>query len=273
MRRGDHKPPGASAAQTRSAAAYVRALRHCVSLLHITAIIRIIPSMRIVRILRIVRIGHVTRAAITRALGPDRRGRFALVRARGMLALVVLSLALLMAGGASAHIAGMVTETTPTSINAEPTATPSPTPTPEPPLPLSVPPGWQVYRGHHFALAFPAGWTAFEHLVPDASGGVEASSLSFESPDGAQAVGIGEHEGLDAATLKQDCAQPGTHIIYAGLPMITTRTAATLRMFVFVSTSGIAYTLLYREESTPPEVKWLYDSILATFRPEYATSS
>src|SRR5258708_30780245 len=98
MRRGDHKPPGASAAQTRSAAAYVRTLRHCVPLPQIRAIIRIIPSMRIVRILRF---GYVARVAFTRALGPDRRGRFVLVRARGMLALVVLSLALLMAGGAS----------------------------------------------------------------------------------------------------------------------------------------------------------------------------
>ncbi len=263
MRRGDHKPPVASAAKKRSAAAYVRALRHRVPLPHIA------------HIGHIIHIGHVTRAAVTRTLGPDRHGDLALVRARGILALIILSLALLMAGGASARIADVVSEATPTPINAEPTATPwpTPTPTPEPPPPLSVPPGWQVYRGHHFALAYPAGWMAFKHVVPDATGGVEASSVSFESPDGAQAVGISEHEGLDDAALKQYCAQPGTRMIYAGLPMITTRTSATLRMFVFVSTSGIVYTLLYREESTPLEVKWLYDSILATFRPEYATSA
>src|SRR5262249_14260570 len=32
------------------------------------------------------------------------------------------------------------------------------TPTPLPSAPLSVPAGWQVYRGHHFALAYPPGW-------------------------------------------------------------------------------------------------------------------
>jgi hypothetical protein len=254
MRRGDHKPSVASAAKKRSAVAAVRTLCHR---------------------LRFSRIGHSTRAvivAVTRQLGPDRGRRLGLVRARGLLALVVLSLALLMAGGASARIADVVSQAPPAPMNAQRTATPWPTPTstPEPPPPLSVPSGWQVYRGHHFSLAYPAGWTAFEHLVPDATGGVEAASVRFNSPDGAQAVGIGEHEGLDAATLKQYCAQPGTPITYAGLPMITARTAATLRMFVFVSTSGIAYTLLYNEESMPLEVKWLYDSILATFRPEYA---
>jgi len=264
MRRGDHTPPVASAAKKRSAAAYARMLRHRV------------PLPLIALIAHIIRCGHVTRAAVTRTVGSDQQhGDLARARTRGILALIVLSLALLMAGGASARIAAVVSEAKPTLINAEPMATPwpTPTPTPEPPPPLSVPPGWQVFRGHHFALAYPAGWMAFAHVAPDASGGVEAASVSFESPDGAQAVGISEHEGLDAATLKQYCAQPGTRMIYAGLPMITTRTSDTLRMFVFISTSGIAYTLLYREESTPLEVKWLYDSILATFRPEYATSA
>ncbi len=85
------------------------------------------------------------------------------------------------------------------------------------------------------------------------------------------------NEALDAATLQQFCAEVGTRMSYAGLPVITSRISSTLRMFVFVSaggsTGGVVYTLLYSEENTPLQVKWLYDSILATFRPEFSATA
>src|SRR5205807_1599206 len=158
-----------------------------------------------------------------------------------------------------------------------PTREPTPTLVPDPPPPQFVPAGWQTYRDHHFAVAFPAGWVAYEHDVQRPNGDFEAVSVSFQSPDDDQSIGISEHEALDASALLQFCAAAGTRMTYAGLPVIASHTSSTLQMFVFVSaggsSGGVVYTLLYSEENTPQQVKWLYDSILATFQPEYATSA
>lgn len=136
---------------------------------------------------------------------------------------------------------------------------------------MGVPPGWQVYRAHHFAVAYPLGWEPIEHVVQNWSGSIIEVSVSFNSADGANSIGIAEREGLDATALHAYCATPGAQTTYAGLPMITSRTSATLRMFVFVSAGGVVYTLLYREEATAPQTQDLYEAILETFRPEIAT--
>lgn len=155
----------------------------------------------------------------------------------------------------------------------EPTATPwpTPTPTPLPPPPTGVPPGWQVYRAHHFAIAYPLGWEPIEHVVQTWDGRVVEVSVSFSSADGAYSVGIAEREGLDGTALRAFCDTPGSQTTYAGLPMITSRMAATLRMFVFVSAGGVAYTLLYKEDAISSQTQDLYDAILGTFRPEVTT--
>jgi hypothetical protein len=203
-------------------------------------------------------------------------------RTHAALLLVVLCVTLLATGGTAARIADPTaadpSTDPPTPAAAEPTATPwpTPTPTPAPPPPLFVPTDWQVYRAHHFALAYPSGWVVNEYVARDYDGPGVSASVSFATPDGTQVVGIDEHESLDPATLKAYCAQPGTHTTYAGLPMISARTGTRLRMFVFVTmggSAGIAYTLLYTEVGTPDQIKWLYDSIFATFRPEYQTSA
>jgi hypothetical protein len=111
-------------------------------------------------------------------------------------------------------------------------------------------------------------------VARDYEGPGVSTSISFATPDGTLVIGIDEHESLDPATLEAYCAQPGTRTTYAGLPMISARTGTRVRMFVFVTTGGsggIAYTLLYTEVGTPDQIKWLYDSIFATFRPEYQT--
>ncbi len=223
----------------------------------------------------------------TRAAARRRLGSLPPQRTRGILALALVSLALVAVGGATARSGAQtspgpapgVSQPAQTEATPWPTPTRQPTPTfvPEPPPPQFVPAGWQIYRDHHFAVAFPAGWVAYEHDVQRPDGGFEAVSVSLESPDDDQSIGISEHEALDAATLQQFCAEVGTRMSYAGLPVITSRISSTLRMFVFVSaggsTGGVVYTLLYSEENTPLQVKWLYDSILATFRPEFSATA
>lgn len=235
----------------------------------------------------------VLRGALRAVASTARRGLSWLVPRRkpAMLSLLVVGLALLMASGASTGGATQVSQAsvpiTPVDAAPIPTPTPSPapptaTPTPEPPLPQSVPAGWQVYRDYHFALAFPGNWLVYDHAVRDAGGNVVAAAVTFNSRDGTQTVGITEQAGLDAATVRQYCAQPGSNLTYAGLPMRTSRTSGTVRTFVFVADStsataadgasgGVVYTLLYSEENTPQQLKWLYDSILATFRPEFSS--
>jgi hypothetical protein len=212
-----------------------------------------------------------------------------------MLALFVVGLALLSAGGALSRATAETTgplspPNADVSVRPTPLPTPIPTPTatpaPEPPPPQFVPAGWQIYRDHHFAVAFPAGWIAYEHDVQGTDGQVVSAAVTLTSPDGSQTVAIDEHEGLDATTIRRYCTQPGSSLTYAGLPMRTSSTAGTVRLFVFVardssdsnsgsasSAGGIAYTLLYNEENISEQVKWFYDSILATFRPEFSAQA
>jgi len=176
--------------------------------------------------------------------------------------------ALLLAASGPARVAR---NTADPPLSATPPSSPMATPTPLPPPPLSVPQGWQVYRAHHFALAYPPGWMAREDVTYPDGGGVTAASISFNSPDGTRAVVVSETEGLGADDLRQVCARPGTRTTYAGLPVISTRTAYTLRSNVFAASDGVVYTLLYEEVHSSAETQALYNQILRTFRPEYTT--
>src|SRR5262245_22947084 len=119
------------------------------------------------------------------------------------------------------------------------------TATPLPPPPLLVPVGWQVYRGHHFALAYPPAWVLVEPTVPASSGNTHTYAASFETADGTRVVAVQVLEGLDATALQRICAQPGTRITFAGLPVSVRTTAYSLRTYVFAASQGTVYTLLY----------------------------
>jgi hypothetical protein len=195
-------------------------------------------------------------------------------RVRGIAALLVICFAMLFTSAGVKSDSVQSRGDTPATA-AVPTATlwPTTTPTPLPPPPLNMPAGWQVYRGHHFAVAYPPGWTDAEHVVQDGDDQTVEASVSFNSDDGNYSVGIAEREGLDAATLKQYCDTPGTHTTYAGLPMITSLTAGTLRMYTFISAGGVAYTMLCRQDESSSDILYLYNTMLASFRPEVTTSA
>src|SRR5690242_16882124 len=117
---------------------------------------------------------------------PDARSRYSL----GTLALLAICLGLLATGDAAPRAAAPVARATPPvtpQATLEPTATlwPTPTPTPFLPPPLNVPPGWQVYSDHHFAVAYPPGWQPTEHVVRRDDGTPIEASVSFNSDDGA----------------------------------------------------------------------------------------
>ncbi len=195
-------------------------------------------------------------------------------RVRGIATLLVICFALLLTGAGVDADSARPHSAIPTAAGV-PTATPWPTatPTPLPPPPVNMPAGWQVYRGHHFAVAYPPGWTHVEHLVQDGDGQIVEASVSFNSDDGNYSVGVAEREGLGATTLKQYCATPGTQTTYARLPMITSLTSDTLRMYTFVSAGGVAYTLLYRQDEASSDILYLYNTMLASFRPEVTASA
>jgi hypothetical protein len=156
-------------------------------------------------------------------------------------------------------------------VPAQRTVAPVITVAPLPPPPLSAPAGWQVYRGHHFALAYPPGWVLAEETLPAPSGSTHSYSATFESADGTRAVAVQVLDDLDAGALQGICAQLGTHTTFAGLPVTTRTTAYTLRAYVFAASEGTMYTLLYDTQSGAGQNQTLYDSILGTFRPEYAS--
>ena len=77
--------------------------------------------------------------------------------------------------------------------------------------------------------------------------------------------------GVVFGALQGICAQSGTRTTFASLPVTTRTTAYTLRTYVFAATQGTVYTLLYDTESGAGKNQALYDAILGTFRPEYAS--
>jgi hypothetical protein len=160
---------------------------------------------------------------------------------------------------------------------ATPTAPPTATPTPLPPPPFSVPSEWQVYRGHHFALAYPPRWMVSEdsdaQSAPSSSPTALATavSINFEATDGTAAVAISEREGLDQSALRQVCGQQGTHTTFAGLPVISAAQAYSLRSYIFAASDGVVYTLLYDDVDSSADARALDIAVLSTFRPEYTS--
>lgn len=201
-----------------------------------------------------------------------RRISLSLAHIRGVVTMVAVCCAMLSIGASSSPSAP---DPGPSIAMPAPTVTlyPTPTETLLLPQPRNAPMGWQIYRAHHFAVAYPPGWVSVEHVAHGNDGEVTEVSVSFNSDDGHYAVGIAEREGLDAAALQQYCASPGTHTTFAGLPMIATTTSGTLHMYIFVSAGGVAYTLLSQASETSPDITFLDDTILGTFRAEVLTSA
>jgi hypothetical protein len=156
-------------------------------------------------------------------------------------------------------------------------APPADTPIPPLPTPTNVPSGWQVYAlpsgvFYHWTMAYPPSWT----VRAERSGG--GYSYTFTAQGTSQFVVVEEQDGLDSYLTKQVCTMYGdVHVTYANLSMLYSLDSdGTVRVYTFVAAaSGAAGpSVMYQLRSSatdPPETRALYDTIFATFRPEYTT--
>jgi hypothetical protein len=167
-----------------------------------------------------------------------------------------------------------VTTSGSTKATSAPTITPQSTATvvSGPPTPSNVPPGWQVYSGQHFTIAYPSAWaTSASPPETGFSGGGIIFSNPAASPATSQVV-VAEEWGYSNSQLQAICQLTGTKAILAGLSMNYTVGEGVHRNWVFIDSQGVAFTLDALDAAKSSQIQQLDDSILATFRPDDTSS-
>src|SRR5262249_12331525 len=142
------------------------------------------------------------------------------------------------------------------------TKSPNPTRVPTPIAtttlrPHSVPAGWQVYDGPHFAIALPSGWTAQSFTQGDSTTASPDIIYSLDAPDRHGSVQVQEHDGISSSDIQAlYCAgfAQSTIVTFAGLPMRYSDTGdeGTARSWVFISNKGTVYGLQANDGFDPP---------------------
>lgn len=138
-------------------------------------------------------------------------------------------------------------------------AAPAPTQTP-----VYAPAGWTAYRGDHFTIAYPTGWT--EHQTT--SNGGQSSVITLAGPQPRDQITISETRFTpdQRADFCSTTGQTATQL--AGLPVLYQVVEGVHRQWTFVSAGGISYGLSAFDADQPTTMQEGHNAILATFRPD-----
>jgi hypothetical protein len=148
--------------------------------------------------------------------------------------------------------------------------------------PATVPSGWLVYDGLHFAIAYPPDWS--ERTSQESGGPGTTTNYAFVAPSGSPEVVMHETDGVDAGAIRSVfCASTAgqTIVTVAGLPMrfSTPGSDGSTRIWEFITSQGTVYQL-QAEDGTPGTASDVLhrtrlqdDGLLATFTPAFTTSA
>lgn len=139
--------------------------------------------------------------------------------------------------------------------------------------PTSDTASWQTYLGPHFSLSFAPDWKVKTLPLKASNAAQSATGYAFYSPDGKQEVAVIEEDGVTTATVHNVCNATGTRVTVAGLSMRYALAPNGVRSFTFVSTKNIVYTLVSEGPGNQPQNQGLYNSVMATFKPDAAGSA
>jgi hypothetical protein len=141
-------------------------------------------------------------------------------------------------------------------------------------MPSNVPPGWQIYDGPHFAIAYPPDWTFGS--TADAGGPPNGTDVaySFSGSSGGGAVTVNEQDGWDAATIQKDfCPQRAAPVTVGNLTWwYSTAEGGVLRNWLFVTDKGTVYGMDTSDGLASQTVQQQDAAVMATFHAEYITA-
>lgn len=139
-------------------------------------------------------------------------------------------------------------------------------------MPASVPFGWHVFHGPHFALAYPDGWTVRTSAQSTDTAGRLNVGYAFDSADRKPMVSVNEQDGWDAASIEKTFCSQGQPVQMAGLTWrYVTAQNGELRAWLFVAGKGTLYGVGTQDGAQPQAVQQQNQAVLATFRAEYTT--
>jgi len=128
-----------------------------------------------------------------------------------------------------------------------------------------TPPGWSVYHGAHFTIAYPPQWTASNPATSGAQGVV----VVLNGPQQRDQIEVTETDAVPQDQIANDCSPAaGAPTRLAGLPMSYQTAEGVHRVWAFVSSAHIAYLLSTLDADQPAAEQAQHDTILATFRPD-----
>lgn len=139
-------------------------------------------------------------------------------------------------------------------------AAPAPTQTP-----VYAPAGWTAYRGDHFTIAYPTGWT--EHQTT--SNGGQSSVIALTGPQPRDLIEVVETANVTQADVPAYCGAAGqTPLQLAGLRVTYQVVEGVHRTWTFVTDKQISYQLSTFDGDSSATMQAQSDAILATFRPD-----
>lgn len=128
--------------------------------------------------------------------------------------------------------------------------------------------GWSVYRGAHFTIAYPGGWS-----YTTTSGGVGQTIVKLVGPQSRDQIIIIETTGVPQDQAASDCHVAGaTQTKLAGLTMSYQVAEGVHRTWSFLTSAHTSYALNTLDADQPAATQARHDAILATFRPDVTTS-
>jgi hypothetical protein len=132
-----------------------------------------------------------------------------------------------------------------------------------------TPPGWSIYHGAHFTIAYPPQWSASNPTTGAGQGVV----LVLTGPQPRDQIEVIEDDGVTSDQVANYCAPTGgTPRPLAGLAMSYSTAEGVHRVWVFVDNANSGYFLSTLDLDQSSAMQAQHDAILATFRPDDRTS-
>lgn len=137
------------------------------------------------------------------------------------------------------------------------------------PAPTNTPASWHVYRGAHFTISYPPGWT---YGIQSAPTGTMGTTVTLQGPAG-DALTIAEWYGYTDAQFRDLCRPnvDGTPAQLAGLPTTYMVVEGVHRSWQFINSQRYSYGISTDDGMQSPAIQAAHDQILATFKPDDPT--
>ncbi len=136
-----------------------------------------------------------------------------------------------------------------------------------------IPMGWSVYRGAHYTIAYPKGWSySTQSIASPGLGDGQEALVVFTGPQPRDLIDVEELDDVTSGQIPLVCGSPGqTSVQLAGLPMSYQVAEGVHRVWSFLTGKGTSYTLDVLDADQSAAIQAQHNAILATFTPDDTT--